>query len=259
MNIQDSTFLVTGASSGLGEGVTRYLVQQGARVLMADVNVERGQSIAAALSTERGERVRFVSTDIADAEQAQQAIATAVSWGGQLSGLVNCAGIPGAARLIGRKGVHDLERFQRMIGVNLIGTFNMIRLAADAMQHNAADAGGERGVIINTASIAAYDGQIGQAAYAASKGGIVSMTLPIARELADFGIRVMTIAPGLFKTPMMDALPEEAQRSLGEAVPFPARLGEPDEFARLACHIIENPMLNGEVIRLDGALRMAPR
>ncbi|MFC3851325.1 3-hydroxyacyl-CoA dehydrogenase [Salinispirillum marinum] len=255
MNIQDSTFLVTGASSGLGEGVTRRLLQQGARVLMADVNAERGQAIAAEL----GERARFVSTDITNTEQAQQAIAAAVSWGGRLNGLVNCAGIPGAARLLGRNGVHDLERFQRMINVNLIGTFNMIRLAADAMQHNPVNADREQGVIINTASVAAYDGQIGQAAYAASKGGIVSMTLPIARELADFGIRVMTIAPGLFKTPMMDVLPEEVQRSLGESVPFPARLGEPDEFARLACHIIENPMLNGEVIRLDGALRMAPR
>ncbi|MFY0663240.1 MAG: 3-hydroxyacyl-CoA dehydrogenase [Natronospirillum sp.] len=259
MNIQDATFLVTGASSGLGEGVTRRLVQQGARVLMADVNVERGQAIATALSSDQGERARFVSTDITNTEQAQAAIDTAVSWGGQLNGLINCAGIPGAARILGRKGVHELERFQRMIGVNLIGTFNMIRLAADAMQHNAVNDEREQGVIINTASIAAYDGQIGQAAYAASKGGIVSMTLPIARELADFGIRVMTIAPGLFKTPMMDALPEEVQQSLGESVPFPARLGEPDEFARLACHIIENPMLNGEVIRLDGALRMAPR
>lgn len=255
MNIQDATFIVTGASSGLGEGVTRRLLQQGARVLMADVNAERGQTIAAEL----GERARFVSTDITNIEQAQQAIADAVALGGHLNGLVNCAGVPGAARLLGRNGVHDLERFQRMINVNLIGTFNMIRLAADAMQHNPVNADREQGVIINTASVAAYDGQIGQAAYAASKGGIVSMTLPIARELADFGIRVMTIAPGLFKTPMMDVLPEEVQRSLGESVPFPARLGEPDEFARLACHIIENPMLNGEVIRLDGALRMAPR
>lgn len=255
MNIQDATFIVTGASSGLGEGVTRRLIKQGARVLMADVNAERG----AALATELGEQVRFVATDITDSAQASACIKAAVEWGGQLSGLINCAGVPGAARLLGRKGVHDLERFQRMIGVNLIGTFNMIRLAADAMQHNAVNAEREQGVIINTASVAAYDGQIGQAAYAASKGGIVSMTLPIARELADFGIRVMTIAPGLFKTPMMDVLPEEVQRSLGESVPFPARLGEPDEFARLACHIIENPMLNGEVIRLDGALRMAPR
>ena len=255
MNIQDATFLVTGASSGLGEGVTRRLLQQGARVMMADVNAERGTALAAEL----GEQARFMATDITDSVQATACVKAAVEWGGQLNGLVNCAGVPGAARLLGRKGIHELERFQRMIGVNLIGTFNMIRLAADAMQHNAVNAEREQGVIINTASVAAYDGQIGQAAYAASKGGIVSMTLPIARELADFGIRVMTIAPGLFKTPMMDALPEEVQQSLGESVPFPPRLGEPDEFARLVCHIIENPMLNGEVIRLDGALRMAAR
>lgn len=255
MELQHSHCLVTGAASGLGEGVARALIRQGAKVVLADLNEERGQAIA----NELGDNALFICTDITDEAQARAAIELVQSRWGQLNVLVNCAGIPGGARVLGRKGIHDLTQFQQMINVNLVGTFNMIRLAAEAMQHATANDGLEQGVIINTASVAAYDGQIGQAAYAASKGGIASMTLPIARELAAFGIRVMTIAPGLFKTPMMAVLPEEVQKSLGESVPFPARLGEPDEFAALVQHIVENPMLNGEVIRLDGALRMAAR
>lgn len=255
MQIESANILVTGAASGLGEAVARYLVGRGARVLLADLNSEAGE----ALATELGESAYFVTTDITREDEARRAIDTLCERWGDLNGLVNCAGIPGAARVLGRDGVHDLERFARAIQVNLIGTFNMIRLAAEAMQHSTPNENLEQGVIINTASVAAYDGQIGQAAYSASKGGIVSMTLPIARELANFGIRVMTIAPGLFKTPMMGALPEEVQQSLGESVPFPARLGEPSEFALLVGQIFDNPMLNGEVIRLDGALRMAPR
>ncbi|PTY37863.1 3-hydroxy-2-methylbutyryl-CoA dehydrogenase [Saccharospirillum sp. MSK14-1] len=255
MELNSANILVTGAASGLGEAVARYLVTRGARVLLADLNSDAGH----ALAQELGESAFFVTTDITREDEARHAIETLRERWGDLHGLVNCAGIPGAARVLGREGVHDLERFSRAIGVNLIGTFNMIRLAAEAMQHTQPNDQLEQGVIINTASVAAYDGQIGQAAYAASKGGIVSMTLPIARELANFGIRVMTIAPGLFKTPMMGALPEEVQQSLGESVPFPARLGEPSEFALLVGQIFDNPMLNGEVIRLDGALRMAAR
>jgi NAD(P)-dependent dehydrogenase (short-subunit alcohol dehydrogenase family) len=255
MKLSDINALVTGASSGLGEAVARHLVAAGARVVLADVNDEAGEQLAAEL----GDNAFFVHTDITDEAQVSSTIAALKERWGALNALINCAGIPGAERVLGRKGIHRLETFQRAIQVNLIGTFNVIRLAADAMQHTPANEGLEQGVIINTASVAAYDGQIGQAAYAASKGGIVSMTLPLARELSAFGIRVMTIAPGLFKTPMMSVLPEDVQQSLGDSVPFPARLGEPEEFAALAAHIIENPMLNGETIRLDGALRMAPR
>jgi NAD(P)-dependent dehydrogenase (short-subunit alcohol dehydrogenase family) len=255
MKLSDINALVTGASSGLGEAVARHLVAVGARVVLADVNDDAGEQLAADL----GDNAFFVHTDITDEAQVTGTIAALQQRWGALNALINCAGIPGAERVLGRKGVHRLETFQRAIQVNLIGTFNVIRLAADAMQHTPANEGFEQGIIINTASVAAYDGQIGQAAYAASKGGIVSMTLPLARELSAFGIRVMTIAPGLFKTPMISVLPEEVQQSLGDSVPFPARLGEPEEFAALAAHIIENPMLNGETIRLDGALRMAPR
>ncbi|GGX72072.1 3-hydroxyacyl-CoA dehydrogenase [Saccharospirillum salsuginis] len=255
MQLDKLNALVTGAASGLGESVARHLVGAGARVVLADVNEDGGQ----ALASELGDNARFLKTDITDEAQVKACIEAVNTHFGPINTLVNCAGIPGAARVLGRKGVHPLEDFQRSIQVNLIGTFNVIRLVADAMQHSPPNEILEQGVIVNTASVAAYEGQIGQAAYSAAKGGIVSMTLPLARELSAFGIRVVTIAPGLFRTPMMEVLPEDVQKSLGESVPFPARLGEPAEFAKLALHICENPMLNGEVIRLDGALRMAPR
>ncbi|WP_191602441.1 SDR family NAD(P)-dependent oxidoreductase [Marinomonas algicola] len=255
MQILDKHFVVTGSASGIGEAVARRLHGLGAKVTLADVN-EAGLIRA---QTELGDRAFACVTDIVSEESAQNAINLAVEKFGAISGLVNCAGIPGAERVVGREGPHRLASFQRAISVNLVGTFNMIRLVADQMQHNEQASNLERGVIINTASAAAFDGQIGQAGYAASKGGVCAMTLPIARELARFGIRVMTIAPGLFKTPMMDVLPEDVQKSLGESVPFPPRLGDPDEFASLAQHIIENSMLNGEVIRLDGAIRMAAK
>lgn len=255
MDINQKTFIVTGASSGLGEAVAKRLVEMGASVVLADINEERGQVVSDAL----GDKVVFCATDITDEQSAQNCIDIAVNQFGRLDGLVNCAGIPGAERVLGKNGVHRLETFSRALQVNLLGTFNMIRLAASVMSEQEAQETGERGVIINTASVAAFDGQIGQAAYAASKGGMCAMTLPLARELARFGIRVMTIAPGIFKTPMMDVLPEEVQDSLGAAVPFPSRLGEPAEYAQLVQQIIENCMLNGEVIRLDGAIRMAAK
>lgn len=255
MDINQKVFIVTGASSGLGEAVARRLVDQGASVVLADINEERGAVVAESMA---GKAV-FCKTDITDELSAQNCIDIAVRQFGCLNGLVNCAGIPGAERVLGKNGVHRLETFSRALQVNLLGTFNMIRLAASVMSEQDALETGERGVIINTASVAAFDGQIGQAAYAASKGGMCAMTLPLARELARFGIRVMTIAPGIFKTPMMDVLPEEVQASLGAAVPFPSRLGEPSEYAQLVQQIIENCMLNGEVIRLDGAIRMAAK
>ncbi|MBS99134.1 MAG: 3-hydroxyacyl-CoA dehydrogenase [Oceanospirillaceae bacterium] len=255
MDINNNHFIVTGASSGIGEAVARRLLSQGARVTLADINAEGGNKVAAEL----GEKAQFVQTDISDEASVQNCMDTAVESFGPINGLVNCAGIPGAERVVGREGPHRLATFERALKVNLLGTFNMIRLAADKMQSNEPGEDNERGVIINTASVAAFDGQIGQAAYSASKGGVCAMTLPIARELAKFGIRVLTIAPGIFKTPMMDVLPEEVQQSLGASVPFPQRLGNPDEFASLAQHIIENRMLNGEVIRLDGAIRMAAK
>jgi NAD(P)-dependent dehydrogenase (short-subunit alcohol dehydrogenase family) len=255
MQIQDKHFIVTGAASGIGEAVARRLHGLGAKVTLADVNEKGLERVQAEL----GDRALACVTDIVSEESAQHSVNKAVETFGAISGLINCAGIPGAERVVGREGPHRLASFQRAISVNLVGTFNMLRLVADQMQNNEQEANLERGVIINTASAAAFDGQIGQAGYSASKGGVVAMTLPIARELARFGIRVMTIAPGLFKTPMMDVLPEEVQKSLGESVPFPPRLGDPDEFAALAQHIIENSMLNGEVIRLDGAIRMAAK
>jgi len=254
MHVQDSTFLVTGGSSGLGAAVVRRLAAAGANIVIADLNEEAG----AALATELGATVRFVQTNVVDEGDVEQAVDTAVSHFGALHGAVNCAGIVIAAKLLSSRGIHALDAFQKVIAVNLNGTFNVIRLAAAQIAAGEPDETGERGVIINTASIAAFDGQIGQAAYAASKGGIVGMTLPVARELARHGIRVVTIAPGIFSTPMMAGLPEKARESLGRQVPFPSRLGEPAEFAALAAHIIENQMLNGEVIRLDGAIRMAP-
>jgi NAD(P)-dependent dehydrogenase (short-subunit alcohol dehydrogenase family) len=255
MQISDSVFIVTGGSSGLGEATTRRFHNSGARIVIADVATERGE----ALAKELGERVRFQRTDVANEAEATATVQFAVAQFGAVHGLVNCAGIGPAERVLGKNGPHRLETFAKCIHVNLIGTFNMIRLTAAAMERNAPAASGERGVIVNTASIAAYEGQIGQAAYSASKAGIVGMTLPIARELARAGIRICTIAPGLFLTPMMGTLPPEIQDSLGKLTPFPSRLGRPEEYAQLAQHIVENEMLNGETIRLDGAVRLAPK
>jgi len=254
MEIKNSTFIVTGGASGLGAATARALAAAGGNVVIADVNADAGNALAKEL-----DRARFIKTDVTAESDGQAAVALALKEFGGLQGLVNCAGIGVAEKTLGREGPHALASFIRVISINLTGTFNMIRLAADAMSKGQPNAGGERGVIINTASVAAYDGQIGQAAYSASKGGIVGMTLPIARDLARSGIRVMTIAPGIFLTPMLLGLPKEAQDSLGKMVPFPPRLGQPSEYAALARHIIENEMLNGEVIRLDGAIRMAPK
>lgn len=255
MNAKDKTFIVSGGSSGLGAACVKRLAEAGANVVVADVNDEAGQALVA----EFGAAVRFVKTDVTSEESVQAAVYEAMNAFGGLQGAINCAGIAIAAKVLSSRGMHELEAFARVIAVNLTGTFNVIRLAAEAMAKGQPNEIGERGVIVNTASVAAFDGQIGQAAYSASKGGIVGMTLPIARELARYGIRVVTIAPGIFDTPMLAGLPEKARQSLGEQVPFPSRLGRPDEYAALAMHIIENEMLNGEVIRLDGALRMAPR
>ena len=255
MKIEDRVFLVTGGGSGLGAAVAEMLVGAGGRAVLLDVNAEAGEAKAAAL----GEAAHFVKTDVTDAAQGEAAVAAALERFGRLDGLVSCAGVAPGEKIIGREGPHGLDSFARAVTINLVGTFNMLRLAADAISKQAPSEGGERGVIINTASIAAMDGQIGQAAYAASKGGVASLTLPAARELARHGIRVVTIAPGIFGTPMMAGLPQEVQDSLGASVPFPPRLGDPEEYAALARHIIENQMLNGEVIRLDGALRMAPK
>lgn len=255
MQIKGSVFIVTGGASGLGAGTARMLAADGGKVVVADVNQVAGE----ALVDELGAVVRFIATDVASEASAKAAVELALSAFGGLHGLVNCAGIAPAEKVIGREGPHKLEAFARVVNVNLVGTFNMIRLAAEAMSGQAATAAGERGVIVNTASVAAFDGQIGQAAYAASKGGVVGMTLPIARELARFGIRVMTIAPGIFETPMLLGMPQEVQEALGKMVPFPSRLGKPHEYAALVKHIVENEMLNGEVIRLDGAIRMQPK
>ncbi len=259
MEISGRTFLVTGGGSGLGAATARGLAAAGAKVVVADLNEEAGQGVAG----EIGDAARFVKTDVTDEKSAHAAVDTAVHELGGLHGVVNCAGVAIGEKVLGKDGPHDLGSFTKALQINLVGTFNVIRLAAAVMKWNEPVGGpegsGERGVIVNTASVAAFDGQIGQAAYAASKGGVVSMTLPIARELARHGIRVVTIAPGIFDTPMMAGLPEEARASLGEQVPFPSRLGRPEEYAALAKHIIENEMLNGEVIRLDGAIRMAPR
>ena len=255
MNIQDRVFIVTGGASGLGEASVRRLVSQGGKAVIADLQTDRGEALVAEL----GDAVRFIRTDVTSTKDGRAAVDAAVNELGGLDGLINCAGVGTPAKVLSKDGPISLDTFEFVIKVNLTGTFNMIRLAAHAMTQTEPDEEGERGVIINTASVAAFDGQIGQPAYSASKGGIVGMTLPISRELARFGIRVLTIAPGLFETPMMLALPEEARISLGQQVPFPSRLGKPDEYAQLAQSIIENPMLNGETIRLDGAIRMAPR
>ena len=255
LNIERGTFFVTGAGSGLGAATARLLAGRGGNVLVADVDEPAGERTA----SEIGGRARFVRTDVTDEGSVRAALDSAEEAFGALGGVVNCAGVAPAARVVGRKGVHDLDLFQKTVQVNLVGTFNVIRLAAARLAGNEPDAGGERGVIVNTASVAAYEGQIGQAAYAASKGGVVALTLPVARELAGSGIRVVTVAPGIFETPMLAALPEDARRSLGEQVPFPPRLGRPEEYAALVAHIFENGMLNGETIRLDGAIRMAPK
>ena len=254
MEIKNSTFIVTGGASGLGAATARILASAGGNVVVADLNADAGNALAKELG-----RARFIKIDVSAEADAEAAVALALKEFGGLQGLVNCAGIAIAESTLGKNGPHPLANFSRVITVNLIGSFNMIRLAADAMAKGQANAGGERGVIINTASVAAYDGQIGQVAYSASKGGIVGMTLPIARDLSRSGIRVVTIAPGIFETPMMKGLPKEAQEALGKMVPFPPRLGRPEEYAALARHIIENEMLNGETIRLDGAIRMAPK
>ena len=254
MQIHNKVFLVTGAASGLGAATAKGLIEAGAKVLLVDI-AAAVEAQAAAL----GINARGVVADITDETSARNAVAAARETFGALHGLVNCAGVVGGEKVLGRNGPHGLESFSRIVGINLIGTFNMLRLAAEAMAESEAGEGGERGVIINTASIAAYDGQIGQAAYAASKGGVVAMTLPAARELARYGIRVMTIAPGIFETPMMAGMTEEVRAALAAGVPFPPRLGRPEEYAALVRHIVENSMLNGEVIRLDGALRMAAK
>lgn len=255
MQIQTCRAIVTGGASGLGEATIRNIVQNGGKAVIFDQSEENGLR----LQNELGEAVLFLKADVTIDEDIQEAVSKAAAFMGGVNTVVNCAGIGIAEKVLGRNGVHNLSLFSKVIHVNLIGTFNVIRIAAEKMTSNKVNEQGERGVIINTASVAAYDGQIGQAAYSASKGGIVGMTLPIARELARYGIRVMTIAPGLFHTPMFDTLPQEAKDSLGKMVPFPSRLGFPSEYAQLVQSIIENPMLNGETIRLDGAIRMQPK
>lgn len=252
MDIQGNVFIVTGGASGLGAGTAQMLAGAGGKVVIADLNEAAGTALANELGGQ------FVKCDVASESDGQAAVDAALKLG-RLSGLINCAGIAVASKTVGKNGPHPLDAFEKTIRVNLIGTFNMIRLAAAAMVQNTPDAEGERGVVINTASVAAFDGQIGQAAYAASKGGVVGMTLAIARDLSRDGVRCMTIAPGLFETPMLLGMPQEVQDALGKMVPFPPRLGRPAEYARLVQAIIGNPMLNGEVIRLDGAIRMQPK
>lgn len=255
MQIKNSTFIVTGGSSGLGAATVEMIAAAGGNAVIADVNKVQGEALAARL----GKQARYVECDVTREDHGRAAVDATLRDFGGLHGLVNCAGIAIGEKTVGKEGPHSLEKFARVININLVGSFNMIRLAADAMSKQQAAASGERGVIINTASVAAFDGQIGQAAYSASKGGIVGMTLPIARDLARSGIRVMTIAPGIFETPMLLGMPPEVQEALGKMVPFPSRLGKPAEYAQLARQIFENEMLNGEVIRLDGAIRMQPK
>jgi NAD(P)-dependent dehydrogenase (short-subunit alcohol dehydrogenase family) len=252
MDIKGKVFIVTGGASGLGEGTARMLAAEGATVVIADMQADKGEAVAREIGG------AFVRCDVSQEADGQAVVAKAVSLG-KLMGLVNCAGIAPAEKTVGKNGPHNLALFSKTVTVNLIGSFNMIRLASDAMAKNDPEPTGERGCLISTASVAAYDGQIGQAAYSASKGGVVGMTLPIARDLARNGIRNMTIAPGIFGTPMLFGMPKEVQDSLAASVPFPSRLGTPQDYARLAKHIFENDMLNGEVIRLDGAIRLAPR
>jgi NAD(P)-dependent dehydrogenase (short-subunit alcohol dehydrogenase family) len=255
MELADRSVLVAGGASGLGAATARRLHAAGAHVVVADRDEEHGKELVAAL----GARAEFAPTDVTDADQVERAVARAAGRPGGLRVSVCCAGVAWAERTTGKRGPHSLEAFRTLVGVNLVGTFNVLRLAATAMAANEPDEGGERGLCVNTASIAAFEGQVGQVAYAASKGGVAAMTLPAARDLASLGIRVCAIAPGVFATPMLAGLPEQAQASLAEAIPFPHRLGRPEEYAELVAHLVANPMLNGEVIRLDGALRMAPR
>ena len=252
MDIAGKVFIVTGGASGLGEGTARMLAAQGGKVVVADLQQDKGEAVAREIGG------AFVRCDVSQEADAQAVVAKATSMG-KLVGLVNCAGIAPAAKTVGKDGAHPLASFTKTITVNLIGSFNMIRLAAEAMSKNEPESTGERGVLISTASVAAYDGQIGRAAYSASKGGIAGMTLPIARDLARNGIRNMTIAPGIFGTPMLFGMPKEVQDALAASVPFPSRLGKPEDYAKLVHQIITNDMLNGEVIRLDGAIRMAPK
>jgi NAD(P)-dependent dehydrogenase (short-subunit alcohol dehydrogenase family) len=252
MDIQGKVFIVTGAASGLGEGTARALAAKGGKVVIADMQVDKGQAVAKDIGG------AFVKCDVTQEADGQAVVAQAKSMG-KLMGLVNCAGVAPAEKTVGKNGAHALASFSKTITINLIGSFNMIRLAAEAMSENEPESTGERGVLISTASVAAYDGQIGQAAYSASKGGVVGMTLPIARDLARTGIRNMTIAPGIMGTPMLFGMPQEVQDALAAGVPFPSRLGTPQDYAKLALHIFENDLLNGEVIRLDGAIRLAPK
>ncbi len=255
MKIENQVAIVTGGASGLGEATTRKMISEGGKVVILDWSEEKGQ----ALAKELGEDVLFVKTDVTNEQSVQVALEQAIHKFGAIHILVNCAGIVVGEKTLSKRGPHDLSAFSKVIQVNLIGTFNVIRLATEKMATNQPNQDQERGVIINTASVAAFDGQIGQAAYSASKSGIVGMTLPLARDLSSYGIRVMTIAPGLFHTPMFDTLPDQAKQTLGEMTPFPKRLGNPSEYAQLVESIIENSMLNGETIRLDGAIRMQPR
>lgn len=252
MDIQNKVFIVTGGASGLGAGTARMLVANGARVVLADVQDEAGNAFAKEIGQ------RYVHCDVTQEADAKAAVAAALELG-NLFGLINCAGIAPAAKTVGKNGAHALDLFQKVISINLIGTFNMIRVASEAMSKNTPESTGERGVLINTASVAAYDGQIGQAAYSASKGGVVGMTLPIARDLAPLGIRCVTIAPGIFGTPMMFGMPQNVQDALAASIPFPSRLGRPEDYAKLVHQIVTNEMLNGETIRLDGAIRMPPK
>lgn len=255
MNISDVVAAVTGGASGLGETTVRELVKNGARVVIIDIDSDKGEKLAASI----GENAAFVKTDVTSETDVRQAVQKAVSAFGKLNVAINCAGIVSPGKLIGKKGPMPLETFNKVLQLNLVGTLNVIRLSVEQMINNTASEDGEKGVIINTASIAAFEGQIGQAAYSASKAGIVGMTLPLAREICDYGIRIVTIAPGIFETPMMAGLPAAVKEDMAKTVPFPRRLGKPVEFAKLALHIIDNVMLNGCCIRLDGALRMPPK
>ena len=255
MQLEGKVFLITGGGSGLGAASARMAVAAGAKVVVADVNRSAGEALVAEL----GANARFAECDVSSESSAKAAVQAAVEAFGGINVLVNCAGIAPGAKTLGKEGPHALDLFQKVITVNLIGSFNMIRLAAEAMNRNEPGVDGERGVIVSTASVAAYDGQMGQAAYAASKGGVVGMTLPIARDLSRNGIRVMTIAPGIMETPMLLGMPPEVQEALGKMVPFPPRLGRPSEYAQLVRHIVENAYLNGEVIRMDGGIRLQPK